>query len=218
MTHAFEPTTPSRDANALLALTVVLIVTTWSFFGRFSIVAAAAGIGTGLWLHWWYSRHPASSLAAGRRPQMLNISAIYIGGDAAGLDPLEGGALPHAAPDLVDEGAQGGAHRHLDHAGREHAHPDPAWQRGRRGAAGLSGRAVGCTGRATGRRQRSATDEQAVLLPERDDIPGLGGRCVLPRDRLAVAETPAVRTLFRSDDDARTGGLGHGRHYVTARA
>ena len=82
-----QVTTPSRDANALLALTVVLIVTTWSFFGRFSLVAAAAGIATGVWLHWWYRRHPAFLARSGpdRRPQMLNISAIYVGGDAAGL-------------------------------------------------------------------------------------------------------------------------------------
>ena len=87
MPHAFEPTTPSRDANALLALTVVLILTTWSFFGRFSVVAAAAGVATGVWLHWWYRRHPASLAPSGtdRRPQMLNISAVYVGGDAAGL-------------------------------------------------------------------------------------------------------------------------------------
>jgi hypothetical protein len=82
-----QVTTPSRDANALLALTVVLIVTTWSFFGRFSVVAAAAGIATGVWLHWWYRRHPAFLARSGpdRRPQMLNISAVYVGGDAAGL-------------------------------------------------------------------------------------------------------------------------------------
>ncbi len=86
MAHTFEPTTPSRDANALLVLTILLIVTTWSFFGRFSIVAATAGIGIGAWLHWWYLRHPASAAAAaGRRPPMLNISAVYVGSDAAGL-------------------------------------------------------------------------------------------------------------------------------------
>ena len=80
-------TTPSRDANALLALTVVLILTTWSFFGRFSVVAAAAGMATGVWLHWWYRRHPAflAPSAQDRPPQMLNISAIHVGGDAAGL-------------------------------------------------------------------------------------------------------------------------------------
>jgi hypothetical protein len=86
MTHAFEPQTPSRDASALLALTIVLILTTWSFFGRFSMVAAAAGIATGVWLRWWNTHHPATpATTPGRRPQMLNIAAIHIGGDAAGL-------------------------------------------------------------------------------------------------------------------------------------
>lgn len=87
MTHPLEPVIPSRDGNALLALTVVLILTTWSFFGRFSVVAAAAGIATGVWLHWWYRRHPAFLARSGtdRRPHMLNISAIHVGGDAAGL-------------------------------------------------------------------------------------------------------------------------------------
>jgi hypothetical protein len=71
----------------LLVLTVVLILTTWSFFGRFSVVAAAAGIVTGAWLHWWYRRHPAflARSTPDRRPHMLNISAIHVGGDAAGL-------------------------------------------------------------------------------------------------------------------------------------
>ena len=87
MREAFQPTIQSREANALLALTVVLIVTTWSFFGRFSVVAATAGIATGVWLHWWYRRHPAFLAHRGpdRRPHMLNISAVYVGGDAAGL-------------------------------------------------------------------------------------------------------------------------------------
>ena len=87
MTHTLEPVTPSRDGTALLALTVVLILTTWSFFGRFSLVAAAAGIATGIWLHWWYLRHPGhlAPSAPDRRPHMLNISAVYVGGDAAGL-------------------------------------------------------------------------------------------------------------------------------------
>lgn len=91
MTHTLEPATPSRDGNALLALTVLLILTTWSFFGRFSVVAAAAGTATGLWLHWWNLRHPASGARpGGRRPHMLNISAVYVGGDAAGLSFVAG--------------------------------------------------------------------------------------------------------------------------------
>ena len=86
MTHTLQPATPSRDGNALLALTVLLILTTWSFFGRFSLVAAAAGVATAAWLHWWNLRHPPSpARASGRRPHMLNISAVYVGGDAAGL-------------------------------------------------------------------------------------------------------------------------------------
>jgi hypothetical protein len=71
-------------------------VTTWSFFGRFSLVAAAAGLATGAWLHWWNLRHPPfPGRAHGQRPHngpalfhappMLNISAVYVGGDAAGL-------------------------------------------------------------------------------------------------------------------------------------
>jgi hypothetical protein len=96
MTHALQPATPSRDGNALLALTVLLILTTWSFFGRFSVFAAMAGIVTALWLHWWNLRHPPSPGRAHERqahsppahfytPPMLNISAVYVGGDAAGL-------------------------------------------------------------------------------------------------------------------------------------
>ena len=34
MTHTLEPATPSRDANALLALTVLLIVTVLNLLGR----------------------------------------------------------------------------------------------------------------------------------------------------------------------------------------
>ena len=49
MTHTLQPATPSRDGNALLALTLLLILTTWSFFGRFSLVAAAAGVATAAW-------------------------------------------------------------------------------------------------------------------------------------------------------------------------
>ena len=86
MTHTLEPAAPLRDDAALLALTVVLILTTWSFFGRFSVVAATAGIATGMWLRWWNVRHPATpAREAERRPQMLQIAAIHIGGDAAGL-------------------------------------------------------------------------------------------------------------------------------------
>ena len=69
-----------------MSLTVLLILTTWSFFGRFAVVAATAGIATGIWLRWWNTRHPSTTArTADRRPQMLNIAAIHVGGDAAGL-------------------------------------------------------------------------------------------------------------------------------------
>ena len=88
MTTFLEQALPRRDANAnaLLALTILLILTTWSFFGRFSIVVAAAGIATSIWLRWWNVRHPTTpARVPDRRPPMLNISAVYIGADAAGL-------------------------------------------------------------------------------------------------------------------------------------
>ena len=93
MTHTLQPATPSRDGNALVALTVLLILTTWSFFGRFSLVAAAAGVATAAWLHWWNLRHPPSGAGgpAGRTRylstpfDLINISAVHVGGDAAGL-------------------------------------------------------------------------------------------------------------------------------------
>jgi hypothetical protein len=88
MTLFLEQALPRRDANAnaLLALTVLLILTTWSFFGRFSIVVAAAGVATSIWLGWWNLRHPPSpARSLDRQPPMLNISAVYVGADAAGL-------------------------------------------------------------------------------------------------------------------------------------
>ena len=93
MTHSLAPATPTRDANALLALTIVLILTTWSFFGRFALFVAPAGIATAVFLHWWYLHHPAF-LARGparERAPVINISAIHVGGDAAGLAFALGG-------------------------------------------------------------------------------------------------------------------------------
>ena len=88
MTLFLEQALPRRDANAdaLLALTMLLILTSWSFFGRFSVVAAAAGLATSLWIAWWNRRHPGSPAPrSDRQPPMLNICAVYVGADAAGL-------------------------------------------------------------------------------------------------------------------------------------
>jgi hypothetical protein len=71
MTAFFEQALPRRDvnANALLALTILLILTTWSFFGRFSIVAAAAGIATSICFGGGTSGipHPPSAVRTGGR-------------------------------------------------------------------------------------------------------------------------------------------------------
>lgn len=93
MTHTFGSATPSRDANAMLALTIVLILTTWSFFGLFAMFVAPAGIATALLLHWWYLHHPAFMARgpARDRAPVINISAVYVGGDAAGLAFALGG-------------------------------------------------------------------------------------------------------------------------------
>lgn len=96
MTAFLEQALPRRDANAnaLLALTILLILTTWSFFGRFSMVAATAGLATSVWLGWWNLRHPGWPVRRlDRQPPMLNISAVYIGGDAAGLAYVVGSVV-----------------------------------------------------------------------------------------------------------------------------
>ena len=43
---------PRRDANLLLALTVILLVSTWPFFGGFTSISLAAGLWTAVALRW----------------------------------------------------------------------------------------------------------------------------------------------------------------------
>src|SRR4051812_44484583 len=64
----------------------------------------------------------------------------------------------------------------------------------------------------------TTSDEQPVALLDRDDVARFGGRRVLPRDRLAVPETPARRRPCGRWNDARRGVRGHARHYVTGAA
>ena len=64
-------------------------------------------------------------------------------------------------------------------------------------------------------RDLAPTDEQPVALLERDDVTRLGRRRVLPRDRLTVAEAPAVRGALAGGCDARVGVGGHRMHYGT---
>ena len=72
---------------------------------------------------------------------------------------------------------------------------------------------------AVARRDLAAVDEQAVAVLDRDDVARLGGRRVLPRDRLAVAEAPARGRALRSPGDRAlrpgSGVGGHRGHYGT---
>jgi hypothetical protein len=45
MTPSLEQALPRRDASLLLALTAILLVSTWPFFGRFTAISLAVGRG-----------------------------------------------------------------------------------------------------------------------------------------------------------------------------
>lgn len=76
-----------RDSRFLLGLTALLILTTWSFFGRFSLTAVAAGLAVSVALRLWHDRHPTLvwRRVAGDRTPEINMSAIHVGGDPGGL-------------------------------------------------------------------------------------------------------------------------------------
>ena len=77
---------PRRDARLLLALTTILLVSTWPFFGGFTALAVTGGVWLGAMLRWWYDRHPLSVWrpTADRTPE-INMSSIHVGGDLGGL-------------------------------------------------------------------------------------------------------------------------------------
>ena len=87
MTPSLEQALPRRDAYLLLALTAILLVSTWPFFGRFTAISLAVGLWTAVALRCWYTRHP--TIRAGRiapaRAAEINVSKIPIGGDLGGL-------------------------------------------------------------------------------------------------------------------------------------
>jgi hypothetical protein len=75
----------SRDGLALLLLSALLSVATAPFFGRFALIALVGGTATCLLLTWWNGRHPAIPMRDRGRIPMIDIAAIHVGGDAAGL-------------------------------------------------------------------------------------------------------------------------------------
>lgn len=75
-----------RDAHLLIGLTVILLVSTWPFFGGFTTISLVAGTWFGMALRWWHERHPLALHRPSReRPPEINMSAIHVGGDAGGL-------------------------------------------------------------------------------------------------------------------------------------
>jgi uncharacterized membrane protein len=86
MTPSLEQALPRRDAYLLLALTAILLVSTWPFFGGFTALSVAFGFWTAVGLRWWYTRHPTlvRRTSPDRVPE-INISAIHVGGDLGGL-------------------------------------------------------------------------------------------------------------------------------------
>ena len=86
MTPSTMHALPRRDANLLLALTAILLISTWPFFGGFTSLSLAAGLWTAVVLRWWYTRHPTTGrrTSPDRVPE-INISSIHVGGDLGGL-------------------------------------------------------------------------------------------------------------------------------------
>ena len=86
MTPSIEQALPRRDAYLLLALTAILLVSTWPFFGGFTALSVVVGLWTAVVLRWWYAvtqRSPARQTSPDRAPE-INISAIRVGGDLGG--------------------------------------------------------------------------------------------------------------------------------------
>lgn len=78
---------PSTGA-LLTIVALVLYAGSWQFFGWFMAATASAGVGLAIVLRAWNSRHPSllrdPSQADPAAPE-INLSAIHVGGDIAGL-------------------------------------------------------------------------------------------------------------------------------------
>jgi hypothetical protein len=80
-------TEPRRSgAGFLILLGVVLGVAVWPFFQVFIVAAIAVGLGAAVTMRRWNTGHPSTlpNPSSTRRPE-INLSAIPVGGDAAGL-------------------------------------------------------------------------------------------------------------------------------------
>ena len=100
MTYTFRPpqferpavaVLPDRRGTGFLVLLVALLVaSSWLFFKHFIVATAVAGVVAAAVMRQWNTRHPSilpeARPEAGRtRVPEINLSAIPVGGDAAGL-------------------------------------------------------------------------------------------------------------------------------------
>ena len=76
-----------HDAVLLAVLTALLAAAAWPFLRGFGVAVVAAGIVMAAALRWRHARHSAADAAptGSERMPSLNIAAIHIGGDVAGL-------------------------------------------------------------------------------------------------------------------------------------
>ena len=80
-------TEPRRSgAGFLILLGVVLGAAVWPFFDLFIVAAITVGLGAAVTMRRWNTGHPSRlpNPSSTRRPE-INLSAIPVGGDAAGL-------------------------------------------------------------------------------------------------------------------------------------
>jgi hypothetical protein len=74
------------NGTALLTLVAALLVSTWPFFGSFTLASLVAGVCMGLLMRSWNSDHPTTvAVPEGTPRSEINLAAIPVRGDAGGL-------------------------------------------------------------------------------------------------------------------------------------
>jgi hypothetical protein len=80
----------TRVSGFLVVLVALLLVSSWLFFKHFIVATAIAGVCAAAVMRRWNARHPSvlpEARPGASRPRVpeINLSAIPVGGDAAGL-------------------------------------------------------------------------------------------------------------------------------------
>lgn len=82
MTRFFRP-----NGSALLTLVAALLLTTWPFFGAFTMGTLIAGLFLSLAMQSWHNQHPSTHppRPADAVHSEINLASIPVRGDAGGL-------------------------------------------------------------------------------------------------------------------------------------